>query len=601
MARQYATTGSAGSRIARVALWWLMCAFACIARAAPNYVLDIDAPEAFITPLKSQTMVGRWREEPGFDEGEFDLFTARARDEVRAIAEAAGYYSASVEVVHTVRPSGEHVIRISLVPGKPTVVSNLELSVRGGAQGTAVATLVRREWALKHGATFRFGEWELAKRRALEQLQAAGYLRAKIGASRADVDPESASVSLTIEFDAGARVAFGDVVIHGLKRYPESIVRDLCGWRAGDPYVFERLLELRQRLVTTAYFTSVSVTPDLTALERDPTLEAVPVRVEVNEQLEQSVAVGAGYSTDRGFRGLAGYDHRNLLDRGWTLESGALVETVRRRVFGTVSSPWDTSGARWQGGARFERQDVEGELVQRATAFVGRGRKEGDIESFTSLQYQFEYQTVATGTGVPIRDPRAALTAGYAWNLRRLDSRVDPRDGYTISAQASAAAKGVMSDRSFARLYARSMGFLPMPRETPIEGGALIGLVEAGWVLARSASDIPSENLFRTGGAQAVRGYPYQSLGVPNGTAVVGGRVLALASLEYQHPVVPTWLVAAFYDYGNAADAWSAWRPVAGYGGGVRWRSPVGPVNLDVAYGQAVHAWRVHFSVGYSF
>ncbi|RPH61303.1 MAG: outer membrane protein assembly factor, partial [Burkholderiales bacterium] len=119
--------------------------------------------------------------------------------------------------------------------------------------------------------------------------------------------------------------------------------------------------------------------------------------------------------------------------------------------------------------------------------------------------------------------------------------------------------------------------------------------------LADSRQDIPSENLFRTGGTQSIRGYSYLSLGVPEAGAIVGGRVLALASLEYQHPIAPSWYGAAFVDVGNAADRWVDYREVWGYGAGVRWRSPIGPVSLDLAYGEAVGRWRLHLSVGYAF
>jgi len=38
--------------------------------------------------------------------------------------------------------------------------------------------------------------------------------------------------------------------------------------------------------------------------------------------------------------------------------------------------------------------------------------------------------------------------------------------------------------------------------------------------------------------------------------------------------------------------------PALGYGVGVRWRSPVGPLKLDLAYGQEVQRFRLHLSVG---
>jgi translocation and assembly module TamA len=40
---------------------------------------------------------------------------------------------------------------------------------------------------------------------------------------------------------------------------------------------------------------------------------------------------------------------------------------------------------------------------------------------------------------------------------------------------------------------------------------------------------------------------------------------------------------------------------VVGSGIGLRWRSPVGPLRLDLAYGEAVRKARLHFSVGISF
>ncbi|MGE3925837.1 MAG: BamA/TamA family outer membrane protein, partial [Lautropia sp.] len=58
---------------------------------------------------------------------------------------------------------------------------------------------------------------------------------------------------------------------------------------------------------------------------------------------------------------------------------------------------------------------------------------------------------------------------------------------------------------------------------------------------------------------------------------------------------------AAFVAYGNAGDSRSNFDPVAGNGVGLRARTPIGPINLDVAYGQAVSRYRIHFSIGYTF
>ncbi|MEJ7807081.1 MAG: BamA/TamA family outer membrane protein, partial [Telluria sp.] len=61
------------------------------------------------------------------------------------------------------------------------------------------------------------------------------------------------------------------------------------------------------------------------------------------------------------------------------------------------------------------------------------------------------------------------------------------------------------------------------------------------------------------------------------------------------------WGVAFFYDAGNAADSIKNLKPESGFGVGARWRSPVGPINVDIAYGQAVKKARLHFSLGFTF
>ena len=82
---------------------------------------------------------------------------------------------------------------------------------------------------------------------------------------------------------------------------------------------------------------------------------------------------------------------------------------------------------------------------------------------------------------------------------------------------------------------------------------------------------------------------------------MVGGRYLLAGTVEYQHPVFRDIAGAIFYDRGGVGDKWHEFKTVAGYGLGVRWRTPVGPINLDVAYGQAVGRFRLHFSIGYTF
>jgi translocation and assembly module TamA len=98
-----------------------------------------------------------------------------------------------------------------------------------------------------------------------------------------------------------------------------------------------------------------------------------------------------------------------------------------------------------------------------------------------------------------------------------------------------------------------------------------------------------------------VRGYEFESLGVPLGDATVGGRYYALASVEVVRWINELWGIAAFVDAGDAADSIGDLEPAIGVGIGARLATPIGPFRLDVAYGEETRKWRIHFSVGLSF
>jgi len=128
--------------------------------------------------------------------------------------------------------------------------------------------------------------------------------------------------------------------------------------------------------------------------------------------------------------------------------------------------------------------------------------------------------------------------------------------------------------------------------------------LEVGQVLTRNVIGVPDTLLFRAGGDDSVRGYGYRTLGPTVDGVTTGGRNLLTGSVEIARPISaksPAYWWAAFIDAGNAADRWTDLKPVFGYGLGLRWRSPVGPLRVDVAYGQEERRARLHLSVGIAF
>ncbi len=377
-------------------------------------------------------------------------------------------------------------------------------------------------------------------------------------------------------------------MISGLQRYPARIIENLNPIKSGMPYRQQQILELQTRLQNSTYFKTVNVTVDVDAARP----KQVPVKVQVVEQESKTVGFGVGYSTDTGIRGKIEYGDKDIADRGWRLTTGVQADQVRQSVYGGLDFPVRADGARDSVATAFSKQEVQGETTENARVTLSRAKTQGPFERVVALQYQHERQGLAGAPG----DQRQALTVNSAWTRRAVDNLLYPTRGHLVNFQVGGAHDALLSDQRFLRMYIKGVRYLPLA-----EQDSVILRAELGAVAAPSRFGIPSDFLFRAGGDQSVRGYKYQTLGVSEGDAIVGGRYLAVGSLEYVHWFQTTWGAAVFYDRGDAADSINALDFAAGYGVGLRWRTPVGPINLDVAYGEQAHKYRLHFTLGFVF
>ena len=355
----------------------------------------------------------------------------------------------------------------------------------------------------------------------------------------------------------------------------------------GAPYDREALLAFQTGLQNTPHFGSVIVD-----IERDPALAAaVPVRVQVTEALPRYAGMGVGYSTNTGARVEFNYRDSNLRQRGWEFSTGLRYEQYRQSLYADIFLP-PRGEHRDSVGALIQRSDLEGLKVDTQILGATRASQRGDIETQLALRLQHEKIQPA---GADARSSNT-LTANWTWIKRAVNDLLDPTDGYLLEFQVGGAPEIALAEQDFLRLYSRFVRYQPV-RGTDV----FILRGEAGVTLADSREGIPQDFLFRTGGAQSVRGYDYQSLGVREGSATVGGRYLATASAEYVRWFQPQWGAAVFVDAGDAADTREDIDLRVGYGLGARWRSPAGPLAIDLAWGHQERRLRLHFGVAIAF
>jgi translocation and assembly module TamA len=313
--------------------------------------------------------------------------------------------------------------------------------------------------------------------------------------------------------------------------------------------------------------------------------------VAVIEANTQHVEAGVGYSTDAGLRLELRYSDQDVLDSAWRFRSSLRLDEKIRNLQADVDSP-PRPGGRWNSFfARARETDIQNETISEVAAGVSHNWGAEVAPSALILSAHVEEQRLA---GVRV-DGRHAVYGGFRRSFRDTDDFVAPRSGYLAMLEVGGAPQK-MASRAFLRGIVSGSWFIPNGRR-----GDILLRAQAGRVLADSREGIPATFLFRTGGDQTVRGYAFESLGVQQGTAIVGGRRLVVMSAEYTHWFSESWGIAGFVDAGDAWDGGSELEAAVGVGLGARFRTPIGPIRADLAYGERTAQLRLHFSVGYTF
>ncbi len=538
--------------------------------------------------LKTHLAIHEALDNPRLDQSEWLRLIQKTPQDVKDLLVTEGYFSPKVSITPSTNNDAIFVITLN----SRTTVSEANLSFKGDiasapADQPPTVNQLQSVWQLPKGKPFTQQAWSEAKGSLLTTMLAERYPNAKIEQSLAKVDPKTNLAELSLTFDSGKSVRLGQLQINGLTHYPESLITNLNPFQPGDLYRQSTLLQFQNALQDTGKFNRVSVSASTQQLSDEGLAKVI---VEVEEREQKSVSIGVGASTNTGARVVLNYTDRNLFDRGLLWNASLRLEQRLQAATSNINFMTDADGYRDSINNSLVRTDVEGQITSAINNGVKRTWGDRNFEQFVGANLLYEFLTIDNES----TEFNKAATFAYGLNLRKLDNDQIPTKGVIFSSQFQVAPIERLSDGRFLQSQAKLQGFYPLSDSTQFLGRLEVGIVSG-------SMSVPATYLFRAGGDQSVRGYGFQSLGVKDGDATLGGRVLLVGSTEVVQWLTNAWGAAAFIDFGNAANSWRDYEPAYGYGLGVRWKSPVGPVGADIAYGEATKDYRLHFNLGVSF
>ncbi len=552
--------------------------------------------------LQRHLELQRYRAVTDLEDAELARLLALAERNARELLGTLGFFSPKIDITRE-QGAARPLIVVAVEPGEATRVSAVSLDFAGDiaqspdADAAAQRNEIGKGWRLPMGQRFTQDGWSDAKAQALRQLVARRYPAGRVSYSLADVDAPSNRVQLGLRLDSGPLFRLGALRVSGVERYDPQLVQRLARLAQGSVYDQDRIERAQQRLTGSGYFDSAFIYVD----PADDPL-AASVQVTVREAPLQKVVLGLGLTTDSGPRASVEHRYNRVPGIGWRAVTKLQVE--RKSPF--IETEWTgipaDDGWRWGVLARAERLDDDVLVTQGQRLRVGRSWQGERIDRNAYVQYDRAtvrqrsdaVQAVAdTGDGT-------ALSANLVWTGRYFDRLPLPSSGVGVGFELGGGVTLTGSKSPFQRTVLRGLYLRPLAL------GRLQVRGEAGAVLARSSARVPSTQLFRTGGDTSVRGYGFRDIGVERNGVVGPGRYLAVGSVEWQRPIrrdgVPSNLENTFFvDAGSVADRPGDLRPAVGIGTGVRYRSPLGPLQADVAYGVKTRRVRLHLSVGVTF
>ena len=579
------------------------------ASGAAAFTLQVRAPKEVRDYLEKHLELQRFRAFPDLQERELSRLLGAADANARELLATLGYFSPDIQIDLTKTPDDRRAPRAIVVtvdPGERTTIKALDLRFQGdietGPTTSRPEARARAAWSLNPGEPFTQEAWDDAKKNSLRALQKRRYPTASLANSRADIDADTYQAALSATFDSGPAYRFGPLHLKGMKRYDAEGIKNIARLPTGAVYDETELLDAQQRLASSGYFDAVFLTLDPDAQQPG----AAPVTAQVREAPLQKAIFGIGVSTDSGMRLSLDHTYNRLAWLGWR----ALTKLSFDREAKVLGTEWTAlpgaNGWRWVAGAQLQREATGDYQVNSTQWRFGRSQSTDHIDRNYALQYD---SAVSQGPMAPPESTALSLNTG--WTGRYFDSKTAPASGWGLAAEFGVGTTLRPERDPFVRALARGLYFQPLAKVTAPDGSsrrARIALrTEVGAVLARPGAQIPVTQLFLTGGDTTVRGYSLRSIGArTESDQLFGGRYLAVASAEWQRPLVFGGTVsdfesALFVDVGAVADRVADLHARVGVGAGLRWRSPVGPLQTDLAYGVQAKQLRLHLRLGFTF
>lgn len=514
----------------------------------------------------------------------------RAPDQIRDALAPFGLYRVEVDASLT-PPSAEGTpwtARYAVAPGDPIRIATVDYEILGeGATNPEFPT----QFPLGEGAVLLHADYEKAKGEILAIAQREGYLDANLPLHRVLIDVTHYRAIIQFHLDTGPRYYIGDVRFKQ-DLLAEDLLERYVDFEVGDLYDPDKLLGLQSRLLGTEYYEKVEIDP----LKEDAgESHVIPIEVIAVRNKANKYRFGLGYATDVGPRATLEWRRRYLNRWGHRFKAEANASEVSQGVefdyripIADPTTDYVTIRPDWES---FNTASRSGEVL--TVKFGHSVLLDSGWRRTMGVDYRNESTEINSQENIGTTNE---LVPNISFARTYTDDPIYTSNGYRVKFTLLGTTQALSETTYFSALLRAKW------IKSFLDDYRFITRADLGATLADDVLDVPVSRRFFAGGDDTVRGWSFDVLG-PNDPVTndaVGGRYLAVGSLELERRIKGDFSAAVFTDFGNAFDPAFEREIEVGAGAGIRWRSPIGQIRFDIAFAltKTDSPARLHFVIG---
>ncbi|MFL6352445.1 MAG: POTRA domain-containing protein [Bryobacteraceae bacterium] len=570
-----------------------------------------------------------------------EVFRRRDEEAIAHLYQANGFRDArvtsTVETNYKGKPN-DIAVAFHIDPGKQWLVS--KLSFEGAVR--LDLTPIRNQLASVEGQPYAEINVASDRNRILEHYYSNGFPGAGFSVT-VTPGPDPARVNLTYTITEGPREFVRQVILSGLDRTNPSLVQKRIDLHTGDPISLVKINDISRRLTNLGIFASVN-----SAIQDPEGKNSYKnVLYDFDEAARYSMRVGFGLELGqfggttnnlsqaggaRGISPIVAFDVNriNFLGRGETVSLQIRYSRLQQRESLNYIVP------RFLGSAnRTATFSILYDTTQNVQTFSSH-RTEASLQTSqrlnraSTLLLRFAYRRVTTGdVAIPaliipqfLQPVRIGiLSASYIQDHR--DNPADAHRGFWNTVDTGIAGNFFGSERNFVRVLARNATYTSIGRNLVFARQTQLGVIKPFNTPVGTGifEAIPLPERFFGGGGVSMRGFGYNQAGprdigtiteLPGGPTTpactpsekcatgfpIGGNALFFNTFELRFPLLwPNVSGVLFHDMGNiytssndislayhqkGIDEFNYAVQAAGFG--IRYKTPLGPVRVDLAY-----------------